>query len=303
MNRFPAVDEYERMERSYPFGLAPPRAPAGRRVAHDGCGVGGVYRQIRFLTRNDTYAAMDNAQRVVDFAATVPLSSQRTVQDVVMHSHTPRPGPELVLRDGALSLDRCLPAVGVLPSPRHLPPDQEHLRQRHRRRPGDPRRVPTCRSHAPRRRVRRHAPAFRPADLQHRHVRVDRRPVRRDAVAALRMGVHRRRCLREHPPHPPELWAMLHPAITLLAIVATANHYWLDAAVAGVLVVAAAALLGARRERQAAVTALPACGHLPACGRRRANSWAGSPAASDPPVWTFRPPLDRRAGSGRGRAS
>ena len=30
------------------------------------------------------------------------------------------------------------------------------------------------------------------------------------------------------------MW-MLHPAITLLAIVATGNHYWIDAAVAGVL--------------------------------------------------------------------
>jgi hypothetical protein len=34
------------------------------------------------------------------------------------------------------------------------------------------------------------------------------------------------------------LW-MAHPLITLLAIVATGNHYWLDAAVAAVLVVAA----------------------------------------------------------------
>jgi hypothetical protein len=34
------------------------------------------------------------------------------------------------------------------------------------------------------------------------------------------------------------LW-MAHPVITLLAIVVTGNHYWLDAAVAGVLVVAA----------------------------------------------------------------
>ena len=33
------------------------------------------------------------------------------------------------------------------------------------------------------------------------------------------------------------MW-MLHPAITLLAIVATGNHYWIDAAVAGVLVAA-----------------------------------------------------------------
>jgi hypothetical protein len=36
-------------------------------------------------------------------------------------------------------------------------------------------------------------------------------------------------------------WLMvLHPAITLLAIVATANHYWLDAAVGGLLVVVSA---------------------------------------------------------------
>jgi hypothetical protein len=32
---------------------------------------------------------------------------------------------------------------------------------------------------------------------------------------------------------------MVHPVITLLAIVATGNHYWIDAAVAGVLVVVA----------------------------------------------------------------
>jgi hypothetical protein len=38
------------------------------------------------------------------------------------------------------------------------------------------------------------------------------------------------------------LLALLHPAITLLAIVATANHYWIDAAVALLLVVGAAAV-------------------------------------------------------------
>jgi hypothetical protein len=32
---------------------------------------------------------------------------------------------------------------------------------------------------------------------------------------------------------------MVHPFITLLAIVVTGNHYWIDAAIAGVLVVAA----------------------------------------------------------------
>ncbi len=43
------------------------------------------------------------------------------------------------------------------------------------------------------------------------------------AVAMARLTIRRRM-----------IW-MLHPAITLLAIVATGNHYWIDAAVAGVL--------------------------------------------------------------------
>ena len=75
---------------------------------------------------------------------------------------------------------------------------------------------------------------------------------------------------------------MLHPAITLLAIVATANHYWLDAAVAGVLVVAAAALLSSRRDRQLAAAlpdiAIPNRSWTPAIP----NSWANSIASNDP---------------------
>jgi PAP2 superfamily len=46
--------------------------------------------------------------------------------------------------------------------------------------------------------------------------------------------------------------AMAHPIITLLAIVATANHYLLDAFVALVLVVAAGLVLGIHRRRPAA---------------------------------------------------
>ena len=69
------------------------------------------------------------------------------------------------------------------------------------------------------------------------------------------------------------LWVMLHPAITLLAIVATANHYWLDAAVAGVLVVAAAALLSARRERHVEV-GIPVVA-LPTGRGRRPSRTAG----------------------------
>jgi hypothetical protein len=44
--------------------------------------------------------------------------------------------------------------------------------------------------------------------------------------------------------------AVLHPTITLLAIVATANHFWLDAIVAGVLVAAAAACIRHWSRRQ-----------------------------------------------------
>jgi PAP2 superfamily len=45
---------------------------------------------------------------------------------------------------------------------------------------------------------------------------------------------------------------ILHPALTLAAIVITANHYWLDAVVAGVMIVAAMALEGERSRRAAA---------------------------------------------------
>jgi hypothetical protein len=45
---------------------------------------------------------------------------------------------------------------------------------------------------------------------------------------------------------------VLHPAITLAAIVITANHYWLDAVAALVLIGAAMALDGERSRRAAA---------------------------------------------------
>jgi hypothetical protein len=42
---------------------------------------------------------------------------------------------------------------------------------------------------------------------------------------------------------------VVHPAMTLAAIVITANHYWLDAMVAAVLIAAAMALAGERSRR------------------------------------------------------
>jgi hypothetical protein len=42
---------------------------------------------------------------------------------------------------------------------------------------------------------------------------------------------------------------VVHPAMTLAAIVITANHYWLDAIVAAFLIAAAMALEGERSRR------------------------------------------------------
>jgi hypothetical protein len=52
------------------------------------------------------------------------------------------------------------------------------------------------------------------------------------------------------------LW--IHAGITLFAIVATGNHYWLDAIVAGLLVVVANAVWQRRARGSSAVPALPA---------------------------------------------
>jgi hypothetical protein len=53
-------------------------------------------------------------------------------------------------------------------------------------------------------------------------------------------------------------WAALaHPLVTLLAIVATANHYWLDAAVAGLLVAGFAVPTVVRTRRNLSAVAAP----------------------------------------------
>jgi hypothetical protein len=57
--------------------------------------------------------------------------------------------------------------------------------------------------------------------------------------------------------------ALAHPVITLLAIVATANHYWLDAIVAGVLVAVGGALVATSRRAGRDRTPAPAPASLP----------------------------------------
>jgi hypothetical protein len=284
MNRHLATDEYEHMDRSDPS----PARPLGRRLVGELLVMGAVfaiYRQIRFLTRNDTDAAMDNAQRVVDFERQFHFFSERSVQDIVMHSHTlvaflnryyvtvhfPLTVAFLLwvffrhhdayhrIRNTFVSVTVAALAIHVafpLAPPRMLPEAGF---------------VDT---------LQRFGPRIYSTDTSESIAN------QFAAMPSLHFGwafivagayVSIRRTRRS-------LWMMLHPAITLLAIVATANHYWLDAAVAGVLVVAAAALLSARRERRLEVAALPTIAvSRPIWAPAIPASWSSSLASNDPP--------------------
>jgi hypothetical protein len=282
MNRYPTTDEYERMERSDTS-----RADRlGRRLVGElflMSVVFVVYRQIRFLTRNDTDAAMENAQRVVDFERRFSVFSERSVQDLVMHSHTvvaflnryyvtvhfPLTVAFLVWvlwrhHDAYRRIRNCFVSVTVaalaihvafpLAPPRMLP---------------DAGFVDT---------LQRYGPRIYSTDTSESIAnQFAAMPSLHFGWAVIVAGafVSIRRTRRS-------LWIVLHPAITLLAIVATANHYWIDAAVALVLVLGAAALLGARRERHTAVTIpMMAISH-PMWTSTVTSGWSGSLASNDP---------------------
>ena len=284
MNRQLTTVEYERMD-----STDTSRSPRlGRRLGLELLMMGGVfavYRQIRFLTRNDTDAAMDNARRVVDLEKQFHFFSERTVQDMVMHSHTlvaflnryyvtvhfPLTVAFLLwvffrhhaayarIRNTFVTVTVAALAIHVafpLAPPRMLP---------------DAGFVDT---------LQRFGPRIYSTDTS--------KSVANQfaAMPSLHFGwafivagayVSIRRTRRS-------LWVMLHPAITLLAIVATANHYWLDAAVAGVLVVATVALLNVRREHQLEAAALPAIAVTrPAWTPTIPSVWASSLASNDAP--------------------
>lgn len=279
MNRQLTVDEYERMERSDPS-----RTPRlGRRLVLELFVMGAVfavYRQIRFLTRNDTDAAMENAERVVDFERYFHFFSERSVQDVVMHSqtlvaflnryyvtvHFPFTVAFLLWvffrhHDAYQRIRNCFVSVTVAALAIHVafplaPP----------RMLSDAGFVDTLQEFGPR--------IYSADTSQSIANQFAAMPSLHFGWAFIVAGayVSIRRTRRS-------LWMMLHPAITLLAIVATANHYWLDAAVAGVLVVAAAALLSARRERQVEF-GIPAVA-LPHWTPAVPNGWARSLASND----------------------
>jgi hypothetical protein len=284
MNRYPTTDEYEHMERSDTSRTD----RLGRRLVGElflMSAVFVVYRQIRFLTRNDTDAAMENAERVVDFERRFSVFSERSVQDLVMHSHTvvaflnryyvtvhfPLTIAFLLWvffrhHDAYHRIRNCFVSVTVAALAIHVAFPL-----------APPRMLPEAGFVDT---LQRFGPRIYSTDTSESIAN------QFAAMPSLHFGwafivagayVSIRRTRRS-------LWVMLHPAITLLAIVATANHYWLDAAVAGVLVVVAAALLSARRERQTAA-AFPAMAvSQPSWTPTVTTSWAGFLAANDPPL-------------------
>ncbi|MGE0309578.1 MAG: phosphatase PAP2 family protein [Acidimicrobiia bacterium] len=70
---------------------------------------------------------------------------------------------------------------------------------------------------------------------------------------------------------------VLHPIVTLLAIVATANHYWMDAIVAGVLVALAVVATSARRDR-VMVSSSRASRLVATVPVTESSAWRGMPA-------------------------
>jgi hypothetical protein len=206
------------------------------------------YRQIRYLTRNDSAQAVANARRVIRVERDLHIFSESGLQSLAMHSdamvgflnryyvfvHFPlttifvvwvlarHPGHYRVIRTWMIAVTAVALTIHVaypLAPPRMLP--QHGF-------------VDT---------LREYGPNIYSADTN------DSVANQYAAMPSLHFGwavivavsfIGIRRTRRS-------LVAIFHPAITLLAIVATANHYWIDAAVAFVLVAAAAVVLGRQR--------------------------------------------------------
>jgi PAP2 superfamily len=207
-----------------------------------------LYRQVRYLTRNDTHAATANARRVVGFERSLGVFTERALQDVAMNSetvvaflnryyvtvHFPLTTAFVVwvlvrhprwyrqIRTWFVAVTASALAIHVafpLAPPRML--SREGF-------------VDT---------LQRFGPSIYTTDT-------NRSMANQFAampslhfgwavmVAAGFVAIKRSRY---------SLIAFVHPLITLLAIVATANHYWLDAAVAFALVAGFAQVILARR--------------------------------------------------------
>jgi hypothetical protein len=195
------------------------------------------YRQIRYLTRNDTDQAVANARHVIGFERRLGVFTEQSVQSVVLHSetvvgllnryyvgvHFPLTATFVVwvlirhpewyrsLRTWMIGVTMAALVIHVafpLAPPRMTPGFIDTLRV--------------------------YGPNIYPKDTDQSVAN------QFAAMPSLHFGwaaiiaiaficIKRTRW---------SLLALLHPVITLLAIVATANHYWIDAAVAMVLVAA-----------------------------------------------------------------
>lgn len=212
-----------------------------------------LYRQIRFFTRDDTAAALDNADRIVAWERRVGVFNERAVQraaldvqpviDVLDHYyvlvHFPltftflgwvwwrRRETYAAIRNWFVGVTAVALAVHVafpLAPPRMLDGFVDTLAV--------------------------HGPNIYPSDPH------DSVANQFAAMPSLHFGwaamvaigwivTHRGRARH---------LAWIHPIVTLLAIVATANHYWTDAAVAGLILVGVGALVVRRRTASSPAT-------------------------------------------------
>lgn len=201
-----------------------------------------LYRQIRFFTRDDTDAALDNADRIVAWERQAGVFNERAVQRAALHVqpvidvldhyyvlvHFPltftflgwvwwrRRETYAAIRNWFVGVTAVALAVHVafpLAPPRMLDGFVDTLAV--------------------------HGPNIYPSDPH------DSVANQFAAMPSLHFGwaamvaigwivTHRGRARH---------LAWIHPVVTLLAIVATANHYWTDAAVAGLIVVGVGALV------------------------------------------------------------
>ncbi len=254
-----------------------------------------AYRQIRFLTRNDTAAAFANARRVVGFERRLGVFSEAAVQDLSMRS---RAVVELLNRyyvsvhfpltvvfliwvfvrhgDAYRQIRRWFVAVTVAALAIHVAF------------PLAPPRMLTELGFVDT--LDRFGPRIYSTDTERSIAnQFAAMPSLHFGWAAMVAGgfvaIRSSRA---------SLLALAHPLITLLAIVATANHYWLDAAVALVLVAGIAAV--GCRSRQA-VSARSTSSAVIQPARRSTNSSleparpCPSPASSSTSPWS---PASRR---------
>jgi PAP2 superfamily len=199
------------------------------------------YRQVRFLTRNHTAAATTNAHRVVGLERRLGMFTEHRVQDLALHSravigfldryyvtvHFPLTALFVVWvlvrhRDAFSQVRTWLYVVTAAALAIHVafPLAPPRMLTEHRF-------VDTLQTYGPRiydsDTTQSIANQYAAMPSLHFGWAV--------IVAAGFVAIKRSRA---------SLLAIVHPLITLIAIVATANHYWLDAVVAFALIAATA---------------------------------------------------------------